>query len=92
MMQHLTLYFPFPSPPSCPPLLPQVDAVFTFSGGRIKPANRQYSSIKNDYEVTFNMSITHFLCAQHTYSISQWSMCQRCARVFVFSFSFSFSF
>ena len=53
--------------PLRPRLSPQVDAVFTFSGGRIKPANRQYSSIKNDYEVTFNMNIT----VHSTYSISQ---------------------
>ena len=32
----------------------QEDQVYTFSGGRIKMANRQYTSIDCDYEITFS--------------------------------------
>ncbi|KAG5189180.1 hypothetical protein JKP88DRAFT_197666 [Tribonema minus] len=32
----------------------EVNSVYTFSGGRIKVANKQYSSLQNDYEITFN--------------------------------------
>eukprot|EP00939_MAST-03C_sp_MAST-3C-sp1_P003866 g3866.t1 len=32
----------------------EADQVYTFSGGRIKMANRQYSSLNCDYEITFN--------------------------------------
>mmetsp|Transcript_5425 Transcript_5425/g.9489 ORF Transcript_5425/g.9489 Transcript_5425/m.9489 type:complete len:641 (+) Transcript_5425:41-1963(+) len=31
----------------------QEGKVFSFSGGRLKVANKQYTSIKNDYEITF---------------------------------------
>jgi len=32
----------------------QVGKVYSFSGGKIKPANKKFTSLKHDYEVTFN--------------------------------------
>ena len=32
------------------------NSVFLFSNGEIKLANQKYSSIKNDYNIVFNMS------------------------------------
>ena len=39
------------------------DQVYTFSGGQIKLANKRYTSIKNDYCITFGMETVIEKCA-----------------------------
>jgi len=36
------------------PVFPQVGKVYMISRGTIKPANKQYCALKNDYELTLN--------------------------------------
>lgn len=47
------------------PLL-QEQKVYTISGGKLKIANRQYTSIKNNYEITFDRSTEIHPCEDET--------------------------
>ena len=40
--------------------------VYTISGGKLKIANRQYTSIKNNYEITFDRSTEIHPCEDET--------------------------
>ncbi len=40
-----------------------MDQVYTFSGGQVKLANKKYTSIKNDYCLTFDYSTVIEKCA-----------------------------
>lgn len=49
----------------------EVDKVYFISKGQIKPANKQYSKLKNDYEVTINSDTTIQECTDNVDSIPQ---------------------
>jgi replication factor A1 len=44
----------------------EVGKVFLISNCSLKPANRQYSTIKNDYEITFRDSTEVLPCTDDT--------------------------
>lgn len=47
----------------------EVDKVYYISKCQLKPANKQYSSLKNDYEMTFTSDTVVQLCIEDVSSI-----------------------
>ena len=51
------------------PVFPQVGKVYLISRGTIKPANKQYSALKSDYELTLNNDSQVMLATEETSDI-----------------------